>query len=237
MLAARDLLDAWERGDALPVPDRAPSLLALLDSGCAVDELTVGQSDALLFGLRTRLFGSGLDASAPCPSCAEMVSITLSLDDIAPELGEPPEWITSVHDGYRLTACPPSNRDFSVLSGLGASIEVADVVRRCLVDAFDPTGNAVTVADVPDHVLTAVLEDLAAADPAANIILGINCVCGAAWTDQLDIRAVLWADLDEWASRLLTTVHDLARGYGWSEAAILGLSGWRREWYRQALEW
>ena len=237
MLAARDLLDAWERGDALPIPDRAPSLLALLDPSCAVDELSVGQSDALLYGLRTRLFGPALDASAPCPSCAETVSITLSLDDVAPELAEPPASITSEHGGYRLTVRSPRNHDLSALSGLGASVQVADVVGRCLVEAFDPSGSAVAVVDVPDEVLGAVLADLAEADPAANIILAIKCVCGASWTDQLDIRAVLWADLDEWATQLLACVHDLARGYGWSEASILGLSPRRREWYRQALEW
>ena len=54
---------------------------------------------------------------------------------------------------------------------------------------------------------------------------------------QLDIRAVLWAEVEAWANELLHDVHALASAYGWSESDVVRLSPWRREWYRQAVGW
>ena len=65
----------------------------------------------------------------------------------------------------------------------------------------------------------------------------VRCPCGSEWVDELDIRTVVWSDLTEWVGRTLTEVHQLAQAYGWSEAEILAMSGWRRRWYLEALGW
>ena len=48
---------------------------------------------------------------------------------------------------------------------------------------------------------------------------------------------MVWSDLTDWVGRTLTEVHQLARAYGWSEAEILAMSGWRRRWYLEAAGW
>ena len=59
--------------------------------------------------------------------------------------------------------------------------------------------------------------------------------CGHGWFTSLDMGWVLWAQISERARALLLDVHDLARGYGWSEPQILALSPWRRAAYRSLL--
>jgi hypothetical protein len=55
--------------------------------------------------------------------------------------------------------------------------------------------------------------------------------CGALTAAALDVPALLWAEVEAQATRLLHDVHALARGYGWSEADVLALSPRRRAAY------
>ena len=80
--------------------------------------------------------------------------------------------------------------------------------------------------------LDAVGEQLALADPLAEIIIHFDCpVCGVSFDESLDLSAFLWAELEGQAKRLLYDVHTLAAAYSWSEAEILSLSATRREFY------
>jgi hypothetical protein len=237
VVQARELLTAWERGAALPTTDRAASLIALWDEECDIDHLTVGQCDALLFDLRRRLFGDQLDAVAHCPRCGEVVSLPLSLAELSPALTEPSEEVDIAEAGYRLRCRTARNHDLRALSGLGRSVAEIDVLERCLVAAQDPAGAPSTSAELPPSVVTAALDAMAEADPGAHVLIAITGPCGDSWTDQLDIRSILWTDLHAWVTQLLHDVHALATSYGWSERDILDLTPWRRDWYQEASGW
>ena len=73
---------------------------------------------------------------------------------------------------------------------------------------------------------------MAQADPQANIQLALGCpACGHSWLALFDIVGFFWREIDTWARRVLRDIHTLALAYGWSEAEILALSPWRRQFY------
>lgn len=236
-VTAEELLSAWEQGARLRATDRAPALLGVLDPYCRVDELSVGQCDALLFVLRSRVFGDLIDAVATCPACGESVELEFSVSSLAPGVGEPAAEVSAQAGGARVEARTMLNRDLRALARLGEHVTDRDIVAQCLLGAWGPSGEQVTVGELSDELITASMDALADADPAANVLLSITCPCGAAWTDQFDIRTFLWSEMDTWVTQVMHDVHHLASVYGWTESEILQLSPWRRDWYRQAVGW
>jgi hypothetical protein len=90
----------------------------------------------------------------------------------------------------------------------------------------------VAVDLLPADVLGAVEDQMAAADPQADVRLALSCpACGHQWQEVFDIVSFLWGEVQAWALRLLREVHTLASAYGWSEADILALSPQRRQMY------
>ena len=55
--------------------------------------------------------------------------------------------------------------------------------------------------------------------------------CGHQWEIQFDIVSYFWAELNDWAKRMLRMVSRLAGAYGWSEDHILNMSPRRRQLY------
>ncbi|MFD0346200.1 hypothetical protein ACFQ0M_09210 [Kitasatospora aburaviensis] len=81
-------------------------------------------------------------------------------------------------------------------------------------------------------VRAAVEAALAAADPQAEALLGLDCPgCGTPWWEPFDLGAFLWADVERIALHTLAEVDTLARAYGWREADILALGRRRRHRY------
>jgi hypothetical protein len=232
------LLSAWEAGAAEAPLDRAPSLLRRLGStapDAGLDQLTVGQCDALLFKLRRELFGDVLEAVATCPGCGSDVELSLSVSELQPPLLEAPiPPATLEHSGCTVAFRPPRNEDLRALAASGAEAGLSALVERCVIEARGADGRAVTVTELPSGSLEAIVAAMAASDPGAQTELRIPCPCGAEWVDELDIRSVVWTDLTDWVGRTLSEVHQLARAYGWSEAEILSMAAWRRRWYLEA---
>jgi hypothetical protein len=74
----------------------------------------------------------------------------------------------------------------------------------------------------------------AASDPASDAELSVQLTCpdcGNGSELALDPVVFLWAELDDWAWRLLGEVHTLASSYGWDEDVILAMSPGRRSAY------
>ena len=232
------LLDAWEAAAARPSVDRAPALLGplgRLPEGTDTAELPVGRCDALLFELRRSLFGAQLEAVATCPGCAAEVEFVVGLDDVTPAVaGTITARALIEEDGYRVECRPPRNADLRALDELGREAELADLLERCVTAAHGPDGTALAARELPMAIGEAVATSLAEHDPGAHVPLGVRCDCGAEWVDELDIRSVLWTEVSEWAARTLDDVQQLARAYGWSEADILAMTPWRRNWYLEA---
>jgi hypothetical protein len=235
------LLRAWESGAAAAPLERAPSLLRSLgavETSVRTDELTVGQCDARLFELRRTIFGEMLDVRATCPSCQTDVELTVMLSGLQPPVTDGPAAPVTVRaGGYTLLCRIPCNGDLRVLAGRGAEVTVRDLLEQCAIEASSPAGQPVHPQELPDAVAEAAVTALAESDPGAQTALRVCCPCGSEWVSELDIHAVVWSDLTEWVGRTLTEVHQLARSYGWSEADILAMSGWRRRWYLEAAVW
>lgn len=241
---AATLLRAWESGAAAAPDDRATSLLHSLGAvaaGVRVDELTVGQCDARLFELRRALFGEMLEAVATCPACRAEVEVTVPLDALQPPLRDGPGPALTVQaDGYTLVCRIPRNEDLRVLARRTGEVSLLDLLKRCVLEVSSPGGSPVAPHELPElseAMVEAAVGTLAESDPGAQTVLRLRCHCGSEWTDELDIRSVVWSDLTEWVGQVLTDVHMLARAYGWSEAEILEMSGWRRRWYLEAAGW
>jgi hypothetical protein len=235
------LLRAWECGAAEAPLDRAPSLLHSLDAvpeNVRTGKLTVGQCDARLFELRRAVFGEMLEVAATCPACQTEVELAVALGQLQPPVREDPVAPLTVHaNGYTLLCRIPCNEDLRALAYQGQEVTSRNLLERCVLEVSSPTDSAVVPQDLPDAAAETVIEALAESDPGACTALRVCCPCGSEWVDELDIRAVLWNDLTEWVGRTLTEVHHLARAYGWSEAEILTMSGWRRHWYLEAVGW
>ncbi|MGZ4215245.1 MAG: T4 family baseplate hub assembly chaperone [Solirubrobacteraceae bacterium] len=238
---AATLLQAWECGAAAAPLDRAPSLLQTLDvlpGGATADELTVGQCDARLFGLRREMFGQRAEIVATCPSCDTEVELNVDLDDLQPPvLAGPAEPLALEVDGYEVSCRAPSNADLRVLAADRGDPAPGDLLELCIDSVRAVDGEPVAAGELPEATEEAIIEAIAERDPGARTELVVRCPCGHEWSDEFDIRVVLWNDLTEWVGRTLTEVHQLAQSYGWSESEILAMGAWRRRWYLEASGW
>lgn len=220
---ASELLTVWERCAARTPAERALELVALAGRDEPAS-LPVGERDGLLLDLREGLFGTELAGAAHCTACGEEVEFSLRTDEVrvrGPETAPPPSIAV---DGRELRFRLPTAGDLAVVS---REPDVASarrrLVDRCLLDAEG--------GSLPEAVVAALAERVAAADPQAGVELALSCpACGHAWTAQFDAAAFLWSELDAWTRRTLQDVHVLASAYGWSESEILAL-GPRRHVY------
>jgi len=242
-LSAPELLSVWEWGGGQPAAQRA---LALLAAACpdishdALVGLSIGRRDALLLTLREWAFGPQLVSVASCPGCDERLELSFGVSDIrvAAASGQLPDGeaanepllvsVGGVEVRFRL----PNSLDLSAVAG---SQDVAATRRwlleRCVVSALQD-GQQADLDQLPAEVTEAIAARMDEADPQANVQLALSCpICGHEWQATFDIVSFFWNEIETWAYRTLRQVHRLASAYGWSQADILALSPWRRQFY------
>jgi hypothetical protein len=74
-------------------------------------------------------------------------------------------------------------------------------------------------------------------DPLVNFSLGVNCpYCETQSTYAIDLGALALQRLRKAQQHLLRSIHRLARHYHWSEAEILTIPRWRRDYYLAQIE-
>ena len=101
-------------------------------------------------------------------------------------------------------------------------------MQRCLQSAWRD-GLPVETATLPDEAVRAVTEEMAKADPQAEIRIALVCpACQQRWSLLFDIASFLWSEIEDWARRLLREVHQIASAYGWPEREILAIGARRR---------
>jgi hypothetical protein len=229
---ATQLLNAWELGLSQHPVQRALTLLLLMGD-VAWEELAalpIGVRDARLLALRQKLFGGLLACVASCPRCGE--KLELSFD--ASQIQSPPHKPTTTevaieNEGKAVRFRLPTSTDLLALVG-EQNTQVAEqhLLHRCLLDG--------ATTPLPQAVMDEVGARMAQADPQSNVQLALQCpACGHTWSARFDILAFLWAEINDWAQRMVRTVHTLARNYGWREADILAMSAARRQMYLQLL--
>jgi len=244
-LSAWELLNVWEWGQAQPAARRA---LALLAAACpdtppdALAAISIGERDARLLTLREWAFGPGLDSVTACPGCGERLELHFQVADLrateeqgSAEAGAPDSLSLEV-SGYQVHFRLPNSLDLSALADQG-DLETSRhlLLTRCLLSARR-NGKEADLDRLPEDVADAIVEQMAKADPQADVQLDLTCpVCDHRWQTAFDIVSFFWNELNTWAHRTLRQVHILALAYGWREADILALSPGRRRYYLQMI--
>lgn len=237
------LIEVWERGLVLGPNRRAEALLeAAFPDRTAGDlhALPLGRRDALLLEFREELFGDRMTGTASCRHCAEQVEVTLGVRTLL-ALG-PPEKTGAVpavhsleHEGHEVSFRLPTGADLEAASaavGLEGARQV--LVERCVSAAGRVGGPPVRPSDLPAGVLEEMGRRMEALDPLASLSFTLACpACRKEWRLVLDVVGFIWAELGNWARRLMRDVHTLASAYGWSEADILSMGPTRRRLYIQ----
>lgn len=239
-----DLLLAWERGLDQSPSWRALALLGAYSPDIASAKLAalpIGARDARLLRLRESLFGHSIAAVSRCPECGEKLDVAFNVEDV---LHLPLEAIDRViddpdiqahhlnADGYDIAYRLPTSADLIAVSLLpDDSAPQQTLLQRCVI-GVQQSGVPTTIDVLPDTVITALSDDMANADPHAQIELALSCpACDHAWRSLFDIAAFLWSEVHAWAQHILHEVHILARAYGWREPDILAMSARRRRIY------
>ena len=242
-ISAAVLLDVWERGQPLPLAHRALLLLQAADPDAPLEslrQLSVGARDARLMLLRERLMGSCIEGMVACPACSEQLELQVPLDRFRTELsdgagrggensgdGGP---LTVTEAGHTVRFRVPTAGDLvTVLDDGSAGSD--DLLRRCVLEAHRGE-MPIAADDLPARVVSIIAEHMAAADPMARAQLALTCPgCDHRWDAPFDIVSYFWVEVEDWARRMLRSVHVLAAAYGWREADILAMSALRRQWY------
>lgn len=235
-LSASSLLTVWETGQSLTPIRRYLLLLSAAWPEQSMEEWAqapLGQRDNALLALREVLFGRHVEAIAPCPACNETLELTVDTDQIRGSGGSLDEEGDVDTDGYHVRYRLPTSADLIVATETSddANSSRMLLLQRCILSAHNG-GQAVEATQMPPQLIEEVQKDMARLDPLADIRFALNCPqCGHGCELNFDIAAYLWDEIGDWAARLLREVHVLARAYGWSEQAILGLSARRRRSY------
>lgn len=233
-----ELLGAWERGLGQPAAERALALLTAGEEAAAVEDLAalpVGDRDGRLLDLRQWAFGTELTATARCPACSTELDLPFAVDSVRVPASQTPALEGTVEvAGHSVRFRVPDSTDSVTAATTGTLAGARRVLLERCVLAAECDGVPVAAVDLPPAVLERVQEAMAQHDPQADVQLVLTCLnCEHLWSAVFDIAAFLWAEVDQWARRVLVDVATLASAYGWTEAEVLRLGSARREAYLQ----
>jgi hypothetical protein len=225
-LSQAELLDLWESGQGLhPIDQGLLAIHAAFPETHAqsVADWPLGRRNRALAQLRCACFGTRLAGWTACRQCGEALEFELDARAMADSgVASDVEEVTGERGVFRL----PTSRDLAAVALAEAHEDAArTLLDQCRVGDADATYWS-------DEDIEAIGEQLALADPLAEILLDFACpVCGESFQESLDLPTYLWGEMEAEAQRLLWEIHTLALAYGWSEAAILALNPARRARY------
>lgn len=228
-LSQSDCLNLWESGAGLHPLDQGLAALGAALPYTSRDTLAdwpLGRRNLALVQLRCASFGSLLQGWMECRNCGENLEIEIDAqalgDSAARQNQGVPDRIVFREQSFRL----PTSRDLAmVMRENDARSAAIRVVKNCCLEIERDR-------DWSDDDLDQIGQELAAADPLAEMRLALRCpVCGSEWDEELDMVSFLWREIEARARKLLFEVHTLASTYGWAEADILSMSDSRRALY------
>lgn len=234
-----ELLHVWELGQFQTLPQRA--LLFLIASSTDVEskvleEIGLGQRDALLLNLRELLFGKNMACLVVCPACGDRLEMSLQVPEMQvnqDETGTHLAKVQSIHiDEYDLEFRSPNNRDLIVIADAPEGEDLRRLLLERCFQKITQGQEILPIDELPENIMDAVIERMAQIDSQADVQLSLTCpACQHQWFVAFDIVSFLWNELNSWAIRLLHEVGILASHYGWSEKDILDMSPFRRRLY------
>ena len=197
--------------------------------------LTVGTRIEWL--LRLIAIDGAFDAPLPVrcrhETCGETVGVELSLAELLAIQSESTQFITVDCGSERLDLRKPTGLD----QGVWATQEFS--TERAAIESMVQT---LIVCDKPDALslddesLFAIDRLMQEQDGLVNFSLEMICPCCERNTKfDMDLQEFALERLQQSQQRLLTSVHQLARHYHWTEQEIFAVPSWRRNHYLKLL--
>jgi len=234
------LLDAWETGMGEPMPLRALTLIRASEPLTPREQIagwSLGRCHRHLLQFRRALFGRTMACRLSCPECEEASELALDASSFLEESDCGSDGTTSESDlemnagDHRIVFRLPAPGDMDAASSCSNVEEARRLLASRCISSLECRGEPLS-GEIPDHIIDAVSERMAEADPFADIAFATECaVCSRRWDARFDILGFLWSEIDRWARRLLEEIHTLASAYGWTQGEILSLAPGRRRRY------
>lgn len=241
-LTANDAIRIWESGHRQRPAERAMTVLSAAfpeEGEKDLRRLTLGQCNTRLLEVRERVFGQELRGFAVCANCGERLEFALSSNALTRagpvEEGEATEFELE-SDGYQLRFRLLDTEDLESAAASG-DVNAASglLVERCVLEARCGD-RRVTVAELPETILSELARRLAECDEGADVLIDLICpACESRHQLPFDVASFFYTEISAQAQRLLREVHSLARTYGWREQEILAMSARRRQFYLEML--
>ncbi len=208
-----------------------------------IQELAVGDREALLLHLRAQTLGDRLQCVLRCPEpgCGEKLDLDLLVGDLLlPPYATATPWHEATLEAngtaYGLRFRLPTGADQEAIATASADLgEAAQaLLRRCVAEV---TVDGQPVEGWPDPIaerLPAIMSEL---DPQAEITLNLTCpACGHAFAILFDTATFFFQELRHRSAYLFREVHTLALYYHWSEAELMNMPLRKRQTYLQLLD-
>jgi len=223
-LSDTGLLELWESGHGRHPLDRALLCLAATAQGEGGEDLAdwpLGRRDRALLELRRQCFGDRMHGWTACRACGEKLEFEMDARSLAEEAVDPVGRLVVKGREARL----PTSRDLALAVAERDPVQASiKIVERCL--GAPPAPGDWSVDDLEE-----IGDEMAKADPFAEVRI-LQCPgCGRTWEEVFEIASFLWKEIEARARMLLHDVHALTLAYGWREAEILSLSDCRRAAY------
>ena len=219
------LLDLWETMHRRPATERAVTLAAAVEPVVDPSELleeSIGNRDARLATFHRDAIAAAIDATAQCPACDDTVEFEVSIDQLLDTNGRRASIEPLVIDGVEVVWRPPTSSDLIAAASATNAEDAAESIYRACVQS----------APASDAVRAAVAEAIAAADPLAEVIVGLECPeCAENFSAEVDVSRHALLGFERQVRSLLRDVDILATRYGWTEAEVLAVPDKRREAY------
>lgn len=237
-LSSAELFQVWEEGLSQPLLEK---MLRLLAKACSADDvndigrLSIGERDARLLQLREWMFGTSLKNITTCPHCSESVeweSETESLHLQKVNSGLSFRTFSLEKDSFRVQFRLPDSHDMlKILEEKNSHADSRKLLSDCILE-IDRNGDKYMEPELPESVWDALSQRMEEEDPQADIRMQMNCPnCSHQWEARFDIMSFFWAEINNWARRVMQDVCLLARSFGWPEKDILSMSVRRRQLY------
>lgn len=234
------LVEAWDRGSGQSPLGRALTMLA-----CAFPErsrgdvaaLSIPERDLELLRLRRLTFGDSVRGFIPCDSCGAslefetQVSSLLSRLETAQQPGSEARPDATWQVGsYRFSMRLANSADLAAAVAAPEPLAARRILlQRCISVSRVDSGEPEPEDAASERIALEKFEEI---HQGAEIVLTLCCPsCRQNRKAELDVAQFLWAEIRVAAITLLRDVHELARVYGWAEAAILTMTGTRRKAY------
>lgn len=240
-LSDKNLLLVWEKGLHQPELYKALYLLELLYPDTDLETLmafSIGERDANLLYLRQLFFGNWFYNSANCPSCSQKIEWEMPLEALQLQTIDSKiehKTFEFTFEGKTIPFRLPNSRDMLDLSQKPDTSNATDfLLKKCMLpSSADHLKSESFSADLKNEII----EKMAELDPQADIQMDLICPeCEHTWALNFDILKYLWAEIEDWAYRLLQDIGVLAMHFSWSEKDILELSSFRRNLYLKMLQ-